>query len=100
MYENQFDDELAHMDALEQSTSRGIKEGVTLDAPLSSLKLSRPIIVSSDTSIKDAVKKLQNRSIGCLLVEENNKLVGIMTERDILLKITGKGMDLYQKNCR
>ncbi len=97
MYENQFDDELAHMDALEQSTSRGIKEGVTLDAPLSSLKLSRPIIVSSDTSIKDAVKKLQNRSIGCLLVEENNKLVGIMTERDILLKITGKGMDLSKK---
>ncbi|MFQ6677784.1 MAG: cyclic nucleotide-binding/CBS domain-containing protein [Fidelibacterota bacterium] len=93
MYENQFDDELAHMDALEHSTSTGINEGVKLDAPLSSLKLTKPIIVSSDTSIKDAIKKLQRRSIGCLLVEENNKLFGIMTERDILLKITGKGMD-------
>jgi len=93
MQEDQFDDELARMDELEQSESPGITEGITLDAPLSSLKLPRPIVVFSGTLLKEAVAKLQNKSLGCLLVEENNKLIGIMTERDILLKITGKGLD-------
>lgn len=93
MQEDQFDDELARMDELEQSESPGLNEGITLDAPLSSLKLPRPIIVSSGTSIKEAVMNLQEKSLGCLLVEDKNRLIGIMTERDILLKITGKGLD-------
>jgi CBS domain-containing protein len=97
MQEDQFDDELARMDELEQSESHGINEGVTLDAPLSTLRLSRPIVVSSRTSIKEAVVNLQDKSIGCLLVEDKNKLIGIMTERDILLKITGKGLDFSKE---
>ncbi len=97
MLENQFDDEMKRMDELEYDVSSGIEEGVSLDDPISSLALPKPIVVSTGTSLSKAVKKLQDRSLGCLLVERDNKLAGIMTERDILLKITGKGLDFEKE---
>lgn len=97
MQENQFDDEMQRMDELEYDVSSGLEEGVSLDDPLSSLALPKPIVVSVGTTLSKAVKKLQARSLGCLLVERDDTLAGIMTERDILLKITGKGLDFKKE---
>lgn len=92
MQENNFDDELARMDELESEKSSKIKEGMSLNDPISGLSLSEPVVVSAGTKLDKAIKKLQDQSVGCLLVESNGKLAGIFTERDILLKITGKGL--------
>jgi len=97
MQENQFDDEMKRMDELEYDASSGIEEGVSLDDSISSLDLPNPIVVKTGTSLIDAIQKLQERSLGCLLIERDNALAGIMTERDILLKITGKGMDFKKE---
>ncbi|HBN45810.1 MAG TPA: CBS domain-containing protein [Candidatus Marinimicrobia bacterium] len=97
MQDNQFDDEMQRMDELEYDTASGIEEGVSLDDPLSSLALRRPFVVSTGTSLSKGIKKLQDRSLGCLLVENDGQLAGIMTERDILLKITGKGLDFEKE---
>jgi len=97
MQENQFDDEMKRMDELEYDTSSGIEEGVSLDDPISSLDLPNPIVVNVRTPLSDAIQKLQERSLGCLLIERDNTLAGIMTERDILLKIIGKGMDFKKE---
>ncbi|MCZ7601254.1 MAG: CBS domain-containing protein [Melioribacteraceae bacterium] len=42
------------------------------------------ITTPSDTKIKDAIKKMVDNKIGSILVTENNKIVGIWTERDFL----------------
>ncbi|HJL63331.1 MAG: CBS domain-containing protein [Candidatus Marinimicrobia bacterium] len=97
MQENQFDDELKRMDELEYDASSGIEEGVSLDDPLSGLALKNPIVVNIGTPLSEAVQKLQDKSLGCLLVESDGKLAGIMTERDILLKVTGKGLDFEKE---
>lgn len=47
--------------------------------------------VSSGTSISEAARIMDQKSIGSVLVEENDKIVGITTERDILRKIVAKG---------
>ena len=47
--------------------------------------------LSSDTTISEAAKIMDKRSIGSVLIEENGKVIGIMTERDILRKIVAKG---------
>ncbi len=47
--------------------------------------------VSSDTNISEAAGIMDKKVIGSVLVEENNKVIGIMTERDILRKIVAKG---------
>jgi|TARA_B100001996_G_scaffold381475_1_gene370978 CBS domain-containing protein len=67
---------------------------VKIQDPISSLGLVPPLMVESGTNMKNALDLLQQKEQNCLLVTENNKLTGILTERDILLKITGKGFDL------
>ncbi|MEX0701806.1 MAG: CBS domain-containing protein [Planctomycetales bacterium] len=65
---------------LEQSISR---HTVRVLAP------KRPVTVPSTTSVGDCVREMAARGFGCLLVEEEGRLVGIFTERDVLDRISG-----------
>jgi CBS domain-containing protein len=57
----------------------------------------RPIVaVTPEKTILDACRLLEERNIGCLLVEEHGKLCGILTDRDIALRVTGQGKDPQQ----
>jgi CBS domain-containing protein len=44
-------------------------------------------------SVRDAVRKMNKFFIGSILVVDDNKLVGILTERDILRSIVEQGID-------
>ena len=46
--------------------------------------------VSPDTSALEVIKKMKAAGLGCALVMDEGKLVGIFTERDLLNKLTGK----------
>ena len=46
--------------------------------------------VTPNTSIADAVSKLADLEIGCLLVAENGKLVGVFSHRDVLDKVADR----------
>ena len=46
--------------------------------------------VSPDTSALEVIKKMKEAGLGCALVMDEGKLVGIFTERDLLNKLTGK----------
>jgi len=41
-----------------------------------------------------AIHLMQRRGVECVLVWENNEVVGILTERDILMKAAGEKVDL------
>ena len=71
-----------------------ISEAVKIQDPISSLGLQPPLVVELGTNMKNALNSLQQEKQNCLLITDNNKLKGILTERDILLKVTGKGFDL------
>jgi len=65
-------------------------------APLSNMldASRRPInSVSPDTSITESVRLMNDQNIGALLVMEDDKLVGIFTERDALNKVLPEGID-------
>ena len=56
--------------------------------------LLRPAISATpQTKVRDAVSLMVSGRSGCLLVEENGKLVGIFTERDLLKRVIGNGAD-------
>lgn len=42
--------------------------------------------ISPETTIKDAIDKLNQLEKGCLMVVEENKLIGVLSDRDILNK--------------
>ena len=45
--------------------------------------------VSPDTSALEVIRKMKAAGLGCALVLDEGKLVGIFTERDLLNKLTG-----------
>ena len=71
-----------------------MKEAVRIQAPISTFGLIAPLTAEIGTNMKNALKQLQQKKQNCLLVVDNESLTGILTERDILLKVTGKGFDL------
>ncbi len=51
----------------------------------------RPLVtISPRGTAYDACQMLRDKKVGCLLVQENGKLDGILTDRDIALKVAGE----------
>jgi CBS domain-containing protein len=48
------------------------------------------IVADPDCSVLDAAKKMASKKIGGLVVVEFGRPVGLVTERDILWKVTAK----------
>jgi CBS domain-containing protein len=46
------------------------------------------VTISPDMLVQEAVEKLAGLHVACLLVAEDNKLVGIFSDRDVLDKVT------------
>lgn len=56
--------------------------------------MSRNILkVDANTSVTEAAKIMRDKKVGCLLIEQNRKLTGIITEADIVRKIVADGKD-------
>ncbi len=51
------------------------------------------MVVHPDTTIKDAAKIMTQQRVGSLLVVEDSKLVGIITELDIIWKVVAGDLD-------
>lgn len=93
--QNSSDDESQWLNSLETGDDiLDLNKAVSINDPISKFGLTPPLVVEVGTSLKNALVLLQKEEKNCLLVLENEKLVGILTERDILLKVTGKGYDL------
>lgn len=69
-------------------------EEVLMNDPIARLEPHPPLTVDPQTSVQEAVKKMTEAKIGCLLVVSRGDLAGILTERDILFKIMGTKKDL------
>lgn len=54
----------------------------------------QPLVVSPATAVRDVLRLLVDNRVGCVLVEEGGRTVGIFTERDALLKLGDKAAEL------
>ncbi|MBT4865811.1 MAG: CBS domain-containing protein [Planctomycetaceae bacterium] len=62
-------------------------EQALVEEPVTSIQ-SRPYAsVSPDIRVADAIKRLVEDEIACLLVEDEGRLVGVFSDRDILDKV-------------
>lgn len=54
----------------------------------------RPVLTISPRSpVFDACRMLKENNVGCLVAQEDGKVSGILTDRDIALKVSGEGKD-------
>jgi CBS domain-containing protein len=67
-----------------------------MDTPVSALlERKGPAVhaVSPSITIAEAVAEMNRNRIGCIVVLEAGKLVGIFTERDVMRRVVGAGID-------
>lgn len=62
----------------------------TVQDVLQSKGSSQILSVPSSTSVLDAVKVMDKKNVGALLVIDEGKLVGIISERDIIRRLVAK----------
>ena len=69
-------------------------QNVMMTAPISDLITGADLLVASPSdSIQKIVKIFQEQKKNCVLVYKSKKLVGILSNRDILWKLAGKEKD-------
>ena len=73
-----------------------VLESALAHTALSEVVSQPPLMVSATTTLADTIHLMQQERRACVLVMENDQLVGIFTERDILMKIAGQPLDLVQ----
>ncbi|UCG45663.1 MAG: CBS domain-containing protein [Candidatus Bathyarchaeota archaeon] len=62
------------------------------------IMVDRVITIGTDVTVKKAAKLMNEHEIGCLVVVEKGKPVGIVTERDLLKRVLAKsGKDKQRK---
>ncbi len=68
---------------------------------VSRLDPSPPRAIDADGTAADAVEEMRNGNVGCLLVTELGRVVGIFTERDLLTRVLapGKPLDTPIRAC-
>jgi CBS domain-containing protein len=65
---------------------------------LSALNPSRPVAsVAPATKIRDVLALLAQRSIGCVLITEDDHILGIFSERDVLLKLNTQAVKFLDR---
>lgn len=62
--------------------------------------LKPPVCVTKVTSLRDAIQRMNNSGVGCVLVEDRGQLCGIFTERDVLTKVVGQSLDLDREQVQ
>ena len=57
------------------------------------LMSSNPEIISPETTLKQAAEKMKDQNIGFLPVGENDRLIGAITDRDIVIRGVAEGKE-------
>ncbi len=64
------------------------------DEPVRSLMQRRKLVkASSQTFVSKAAKLMAGRNVGAVMVVEDERLIGIFTERDIAFRVVARGLD-------
>lgn len=54
----------------------------------------KPLVkIAPDRNILEACRLMEDNGVGCIIAEDNGKLRGIVTDRDIALKVAGAQKD-------
>lgn len=67
-----------------------------MNAPITAIldrKGKKVYSVSSKVSVADAVGEMNRQRVGSVLIIDGGRLVGIFTERDVLRRVVGAGVD-------
>ena len=89
------------MDSLEDERQTGDERvrdqhfaEIILSETLSQLSDVHPLTtVAPDDTVSTAVESMISNRVGCILIMDGDKVLGLFSERDVLLKVVARGLD-------
>src|ERR1700757_5023723 len=51
------------------------------------------LTAAPETFVREAAKRMAARNVGAILIVEDGRLIGIFTERDMLVRVVAPGLD-------
>ncbi len=70
-------------------------EGEDMGPPVITVASQSPIVLKEDDSVAKAVQLMAEHNIGAVVIVDGSmKPIGIFTERDLLIKVCAKGLDM------
>ena len=79
---------LMDLQQLDRPSSDSPIEDSLIREPVRCLGPKMAVSVSPETTVSEVVEILVEKNIGCVLVEADGRVVGIFSERDLLLKVS------------
>ena len=53
------------------------------------------LTLDKSTSLQEAAEKMKKKKVGCVIITDDDKPIGIITERDFVTKIAAEGRPLF-----
>lgn len=80
----------------DERAAEAIRLGAALlNEPIRALATLKPAVtVPSTVTVRDAITRMNDGRVGCVLIEDGGRLAGIFTERDVLTKVAGTDVDV------
>src|SRR6202162_2978139 len=69
-------------------------ESALLLETLNNVTTQPPLVVDAGATLAETIGRMREASRGCALVIDAGRLVGIFTERDVLMRVVGRPIDL------
>ncbi len=82
-------------DEVQIADERDLIHDGALQRPISELPELQPVVASSPhDSLRTVINVMVERRVGCSLIVEDDRLVGVFSERDVLTKVTPAGVNI------
>lgn len=88
----QIEEYLLAVEERERSVRRTL-DNRSIHEPLRLLNPRSPLSVPPSATLREAVSIMREHHVGCVLVVDGDRLAGILTERDLLLKMESADLD-------
>jgi CBS domain-containing protein len=56
-------------------------------------RMPRLVVLSPSTAVLDAARAIENNNIGAVVVQDQGRVVGIVTDRDLTVRVVGRALD-------
>lgn len=61
--------------------------------PVKDLIQRKVVVVEPDTPVRIAAQRMKDKMVGCLVVLDGDRPVGVITDRDIAIRVVGEAKD-------
>lgn len=65
--------------------------------PISEINMREPVRAAADTPLMDVVTRMREMRRGAAIIEDDGSLVGIFTERDLMLRVDHSNQDWHRR---